>query len=118
MTTRHERKLVNGGDAVRSRSSYRCPIDNSRGGRRMEQQERYETLVIGGAQAGLSVGYYLKRQGRSFVILDRNDRIGDSWRARWDSLRLYSPAMRDALPGMPFPAARTSYPTKDAMADY
>jgi putative flavoprotein involved in K+ transport len=84
----------------------------------MEQQERYETLVIGGAQAGLSVGYYLKRQGRSFVILDRNDRIGDSWRARWDSLRLYSPAMRDALPGMPFPAARTSYPTKDAMADY
>jgi putative flavoprotein involved in K+ transport len=84
----------------------------------MDERERYETVVIGGAQAGLAVGYHLKRQGRSFVILDRNERIGDSWRTRWDSLRLYSPASRDALPGMPFPAGRTTYPTKDQMGDY
>ena len=84
----------------------------------MQQQERYETVVIGGGQAGLAVGYHLKRQGRPFVILDRNQRVGDSWRARWDSLKLYSPAGRDGLPGMRFPARRTSYPTAHEMADY
>jgi putative flavoprotein involved in K+ transport len=52
------------------------------------------------------------------VLLDRNQRVGDSWRARWDSLKLYSPASRDGLPGLPFPAGSTAYPTKDEMADY
>jgi putative flavoprotein involved in K+ transport len=84
----------------------------------MEQRERYETVVIGGGQAGLSVGYFLKQQGRSFVVLDASDRIGDSWRARWDSLKLYSPAFRDGLPGMRFPAKGNAYPTKDEFADY
>ena len=84
----------------------------------MQQRERFETVVIGGGQAGLAVGYHLKRQGRAFVVLDRNERIGDSWRARWDSLKLYSPAGRDGLPGMPFPARRTAYPTTHEMADY
>jgi len=84
----------------------------------MTQVERYETVIVGGGQAGLSVGYHLKKQGRSFVVLDASDRIGDSWRRRWDSLRLYSPAFRDGLPGMPFPARKTTYPTKDAMGDY
>lgn len=80
--------------------------------------ERYETVIVGGGQAGLSVGYHLKKQGRSFVILDAGERIGDMWRQRWDSLRLYSPAMRDALPGMAFPAEKIAYPTKDEMGDY
>jgi putative flavoprotein involved in K+ transport len=84
----------------------------------MKQVERYETVIVGGGQAGLSVGYHLKKQGRPFVILDASERIGDSWRNRWDSLRLYSPAFRDGLPGMPFPASRTTYPTKDEMGDY
>ncbi len=84
----------------------------------MKQVERYETVIVGGGQAGLSVGYHLKKQGRAFVILDASDRIGDSWRKRWDSLRLYSPALRDGLPGMPFPAPRSTYPTKDEMGDY
>jgi putative flavoprotein involved in K+ transport len=84
----------------------------------MKQIERYETVIVGGGQAGLSVGYYLKSHGHSFAILDASERIGDSWRKRWDSLRLYSPAARDSLPGMPFPAARTTYPTKDEMGDY
>jgi len=84
----------------------------------MKQVERVETMIIGGGQAGLTVGYHLKRQGRSFVILDAGERVGDSWRTRWDSLRLYSPALRDGLPGMPFPARRTAYPTKDEMGDY
>jgi putative flavoprotein involved in K+ transport len=84
----------------------------------MKRIERYETVIVGGGQAGLAVGYHLSQQGHSFVILDASDRIGDSWRKRWDSLRLYSPALRDGLPGLPFPAPRTAYPTKDEMGDY
>jgi putative flavoprotein involved in K+ transport len=84
----------------------------------MMKVERYETVIVGGGQAGLSVAYHLQQQGREFVILDGSERIGDSWRKRWDSLRLYSPAFRDGLPGMPFPASRTAYPTKDEMGDY
>jgi putative flavoprotein involved in K+ transport len=84
----------------------------------MAQREQCETVVIGGGQAGLAVGHFLARAGRPFVILDRSVRVGESWRERWDSLRLYSPAFRDGLPGMPFPAAGTSYPTARAMGDY
>jgi putative flavoprotein involved in K+ transport len=80
--------------------------------------ERFEAVIIGGGQAALSVGYHLARRGRPFVILDENERIGDSWRKRWDSLRLFTPAKFDGLDGMPFPAPRLSFPTKDEMADY
>lgn len=87
---------------------------------------RYETIVIGGGQAGLATGYYLQQQGRDistgsmhpFVILDANERTGDAWRKRWDSLRLFTPARFNGLPGMPFPAPAYSFPTKDEMADY
>jgi putative flavoprotein involved in K+ transport len=84
----------------------------------MESTEHTDVLVVGAGQAGLALGYHLQRRGRQVLLVDRNERIGDSWRARWDSLKLYSPASRDGLPGMPFPAGRTSYPTKDEMADY
>jgi cation diffusion facilitator CzcD-associated flavoprotein CzcO len=66
--------------------------------------ERVETVVIGAGQAGLATGYHLARRGREFVILDANQRIGDAWRTRWDSLRLFTPARYDGLPGWPFPA--------------
>jgi putative flavoprotein involved in K+ transport len=78
----------------------------------------YDTIVIGGGQAGLATGYYLKRQQRDFVILDANQRIGDSWRNRWDSLRLFTPARYNGLPGMPFPAPAHTLPSKDEVADY
>lgn len=81
--------------------------------------ERFDTVVIGGGQAGLSVGYHLSRRDRSFVILDANERIGDSWRRRtWNSLRLFTPARYDGLPGWGFPAPGWSFPTRDQMADY
>ena len=80
--------------------------------------ERFETVIIGGGQAGLAVGYHLARRERSVVIVDANQRIGDSWRERWDSLRVFTPARYDALPGWSFPAPRWSYPTKDEVADY
>src|SRR6476660_204443 len=77
-----------------------------------------DTIVIGGGQAGLCVGYHLTRRGLPFLILDANRRIGDAWRNRWDSLRLYTPGRYDALPGMRFPARSDEFPTKDEMADY
>lgn len=76
------------------------------------------TLVIGAGQAGLAMGYHLRRRGLPFVIVDENDRIGSAWRTRWDSLRLFTPAPYDGLPGMPFPGSSSLYPTKDEMADY
>ena len=80
--------------------------------------ERIDTVVIGGGQAGLSVGYHLRRRGIPFVILDANPRIGDSWRRRWDSLRLFTPNRFNGLDGLPFPGARWGFPTKDEFADY
>lgn len=80
--------------------------------------QHVQVVVIGGGQAGLSVGYCLARRGLSFVILESNARVGDSWRKRWDSLRLFTPAKYDGLIGMPFPAPAFSFPTKDEMADY
>jgi putative flavoprotein involved in K+ transport len=79
---------------------------------------RAETVVIGAGQAGLSVGYHLRRRGVPFVILDANPRIGDSWRRRWDSLRLFTPSRYDGLPGMPFPRRGHYFPPKNEMADY
>jgi putative flavoprotein involved in K+ transport len=77
-----------------------------------------ETLIIGAGQAGLSTGYHLRRRGRPFLILDANQRVGDNWRQQWDTLRLYTPAKYDGLPGLPFPAARWHFPGKDEVGDY
>src|SRR6478672_4065561 len=82
------------------------------------KRERVQVVVIGAGQAGLSVGYGLAQRGLSFVILETNHRVGDSWRKRWDSLRLFTPARYDGLIGLPFPAPAFSFPTKDQMADY
>ncbi|MGY6018669.1 flavin-containing monooxygenase [Streptomyces spinosirectus] len=80
--------------------------------------ERIETVVVGGGQAGLATGYHLARRGRPFVILDAGERVGDAWRARWDSLRLFSPAKFDGLPGLPYPGPAWAFPTRDEFADY
>ena len=80
--------------------------------------ERINTVVIGGGQSGLSVGHHLSRHRVPYVILDANARIGDQWRRRWDSLRLFTPAHLSSLDDMPFPAPPDSFPTKDAMAAY
>jgi putative flavoprotein involved in K+ transport len=83
-----------------------------------QSDEVLDTVVIGGGQAGLAIGYHLMRQGRDFVILDAQDRVGDAWRRRWDSLRVFTPAKYDGLPGMPFPGDRLGFPGKDDLADY
>jgi len=80
--------------------------------------DRFDVVVIGAGQSGLSVGYHLARRGLRFVILEGDPRIGDVWRRRWDSLRLFTPTRYDGLDGMPFPAPAGTFPTKDEMADY
>ncbi len=80
--------------------------------------DRYDVVVIGGGQSGLSVGYHLSRAGLRFVILEARGRVGDAWRQRWDSLRLFTPARYNGLDGMPFPTSPDYFPTKDEMGDY
>ena len=74
--------------------------------------------MVGGGQAGLAAGYYLSRACIPFVILDANQRIGDSWRRRWDSLQLFTVARYSALPGLLFPGDPEHFPGKDEVADY
>src|SRR6185436_16641174 len=84
----------------------------------VERVERYDTIVIGAGQPGLAAGYFLAIRNADFLIIDSSTRIGDSWRHRWDSLRLFTPAAYSGLPGMPFPAEPMHLPDKDEVADY
>lgn len=81
-------------------------------------REHIETLVIGGGQAGLAVGHQLSQRGVPFLIVDANQRTGDAWRNRWDSLRLFTPNRFNNLPGLPYPGKDWGFPTKDELADY
>lgn len=80
--------------------------------------DKHKVIVIGAGQAGLSAGYFLKKNKIDFLILDACERVGDSWRNRWDSLRLFTPAKFSSLVGMPFPSDPNYFPTKDEMGDY
>ena len=80
--------------------------------------EQFETIIIGAGQAGLALGYHLQQRDRPFVILEAGERVGDVWRRRFDSLRLFTPARYDALPGCALELDDFTFPTKDEMADY
>lgn len=84
----------------------------------VSEPEHFDVVVIGGGQSGLAAGYHLAKRGVNFVILEANGCVGDNWRTRYDSLRLYSPARYDTLPGLPFPLRRHTFPTGQQMADY
>jgi cation diffusion facilitator CzcD-associated flavoprotein CzcO len=83
-----------------------------------ELPEQIETVVFGGGQAGLAIGRELVNQRRPVIVLDAHERVGDVWRARWGSLRLNTPAKYDALPGLPLDQSRSSFPSKNEIADY
>jgi putative flavoprotein involved in K+ transport len=80
--------------------------------------ERFDVVVIGAGQAGLVMGYFLARQGRRFVILEAVDTIGAAWRARWESLRLFTSRRYSALAGRPFPGDPDGHPTRDEVIAY
>ena len=80
--------------------------------------DHLEVAVIGGGQVGLAIGYFLAQQGRDFAILEAADQPAAAWRARWDSLRLFTPARYSSLPGLPFPADPNAYPGRDDVVDY
>jgi putative flavoprotein involved in K+ transport len=80
--------------------------------------ERREVVVVGGGQAGLAIGYFLARQGRDFTILEAADEPAAAWRERWDSLKLFTPARYDALPGLAFPGDPDRYPGREEVVDY
>lgn len=82
------------------------------------EPERHEVVVIGAGQCGLAAAHELVKRGLDFVVLEANERVGDNWRSRYDSLRLYSPAKYDGLPGLAFPLPRNAFPTGHQMADY
>ncbi|HEY6606136.1 MAG TPA: NAD(P)/FAD-dependent oxidoreductase [Gaiellaceae bacterium] len=80
--------------------------------------DRFDVVVVGAGQAGLAMGYFLARQGRRFVILERSDSIGAAWRERWESLTLFTPRRYNGLPGLPFPGDPDGYPTRDEVIAY
>src|SRR5918997_280463 len=79
---------------------------------------RHEVIVVGGGQAGLAIGYLLSRQGRDFAILEAAGAPAAAWRARWDSLRLFTPVRYDSLPGRQFPGNPDTYPGRDDVVAY
>lgn len=113
---RHPADLVEAGTLLRTEpGAFSAPVAAKPA---QSKPEYRQVVVIGAGQAGLSVGYHLKRKGIDHVILDGASRVGDVWRNRWDSLRLFTPAKFDSLDGYRFPAHRDSFPTKNQMADY
>ncbi|WP_436233843.1 flavin-containing monooxygenase [Paenibacillus sp. LjRoot153] len=78
----------------------------------------YQTIVIGGGQAGLAMGYYLKKYGIPFIILEASSESVGSWPQYYDSLKLFSPAKYSSLPGYPFPGGGNRYPSRDEVISY
>jgi putative flavoprotein involved in K+ transport len=76
----------------------------------MSSEDTNDTIVIGGGQAGLAAGFYLIQGWKNFIILDENTRTSETWRNRWDSLRLFTPGQNDYLPGMKFPKPDFCFP--------
>ncbi len=85
---------------------------------KIKRMNSFDVIVVGAGQAGLTMGYYLKKLGLNFVLLEKAQRVGDSWRNRYDSLTLFTPVEYDSLPGLNFPAPKGTYPNKNQVADY
>lgn len=115
---RHPADLIEAGNLLRTQSDVFPEPSRAVAKSAAKFVERHAVVVIGAGQAGLSVGYQLKKKEIDHVILDGATRIGDVWRNRWDSLKLFTAAKFDGLDGYRFPAGKDAFPTKDEMADY
>ncbi|HEY9046245.1 MAG TPA: ArsO family NAD(P)H-dependent flavin-containing monooxygenase [Ohtaekwangia sp.] len=81
-------------------------------------KNKFDVIVIGGGQSGLAMGYYLRRSGLSYIILDNQHESGGAWLHAWKSLRLFSPAQWSSLPGMIMTGGSDYYPTRDVTIEY
>ncbi|PEK41185.1 oxidoreductase [Bacillus toyonensis] len=77
-----------------------------------------DAIIVGAGQAGLTMGYYLKQEGYNFLLLESGNRIGDSWRNRYDSLQLFTPREYSSLPGMILKGEKNEFPHKDEITMY
>ena len=80
--------------------------------------ETFDVIIIGGGQSGLALGYYLRRTGLSYLILDSQKEGGGAWLHTWKSLRLFSPAQWSSLPGMIMTGGSDYYPNRDVTIEY
>ena len=78
----------------------------------------FDVIVIGGGQSGLAVGYYLRRTGLPYVVIDDQNEGGGAWLHTWKSLRLFSPAQWSSLPGTIMAGGADYYPTRDVTIEY
>jgi len=85
--------------------------------RRFETEDP-EVLVIGGGHSGLLIGAHLDRLGVSTLVVERNQRLGDNWRNRYDSLALHTLTDLSHLPDIPFPPHYPDYIPKDVLANW
>ncbi|WP_332074680.1 flavin-containing monooxygenase [Paenibacillus sp. GYB004] len=84
----------------------------------MTMAEVWDTIVIGGGQAGLASGFHLSRNGLKFMILEASDQPAGSWPQYYDSLKLFSPARFSSLPGMKIQGDPDRYLRKEEVIRY
>ncbi|RAX51246.1 potassium transporter Trk [Arthrobacter sp. AQ5-05] len=82
------------------------------------QSNNHRTIIVGAGHCGLSMAHELGKSGEDHIVLDSGPAPGSSWRSRWDSLQLFTPAAHDGLPGRRFPARGSVLPAAGAVADY
>jgi len=75
-------------------------------------------VIVGGGQGGIALGARLRRQNVPTIIIEKNDRPGDSWRKRYKSLCLHDPVWYDHLPYLPFPEDWPVFSPKDKIGDW
>ncbi|MCY8034297.1 flavin-containing monooxygenase [Bacillus sonorensis] len=80
--------------------------------------KQYDVVIVGSGQAGLAMANYLRNESLRFTLLDSSERVGDSWRRRYDSLVLFTPRKYSSLPGLQMEGPPEGFPTKDEIADY
>ena len=80
--------------------------------------EQPYAVIIGGGQGGIGLAARLKRLGVPTIVIEKNERAGDSWRKRYKSLHLHDPVWYDHLPYIPFPDDWPVFPSKDKVGDW